>query len=167
MVPKKDGFWKKDYVTYRRLWLDACLSAFSNEMRGTVLDIGGKREKKRGSFQPPENQARTWWYINLDWGTNPNIFADVTQTPLEDQSIDCILCTEVLEHLPDPQAGVDEVHRLLRNDGVALFLYHFSTLFMQTLMTFSGLPKTVYVNFFGNSNPLRYIGWVGMRGLWD
>jgi len=120
IVPEKDGFWKKNYVTYRRLWLDACLSAFSNEMRGTVLDLGGKREKKRGSFQPPEQQAQAWWYINLDWVTVPNIFADVTRTPLQEESVDCILCTEVLEHLPDPQACVDEIHRLLCTDGIAL-----------------------------------------------
>jgi SAM-dependent methyltransferase len=118
-IPEKSGFWKNNYVTYRRLWLDSCLNAFSNEMRGTVLDLGGKREKKRGSFKPPEHQARTWWYVNLDWETTPNIYADVTHTPLEDQSMDCILCTEVLEHLPDPQACVDEIHRLLRNGGVA------------------------------------------------
>ncbi len=120
IIPERVGFWKRNYVTYRRLWLDSCLNAFSSEMRGTVLDLGGKREKKRGAFQPPEHQAQTWWYVNLDRETTPNIFADVTRTPLEDQSVDCILCTEVLEHLPNPQACVDEVHRLLRNDGVAL-----------------------------------------------
>ena len=119
IIPERVGFWKRNYVTYRRLWLDSCLNAFSSEMRGTVLDLGGKREKKRGSFQPPIQQARAWWYINLDWETTPNILADVTQTSLEDQSIDCILCTEVLEHLPNPQDCVDETHRLLRNDGVA------------------------------------------------
>ena len=117
--PNVEFIFKKGYVTYRRLWLDSCLNAFAGEMRGTVLDLGGKRENKRGSFQPPEHQAQTWWYVNLDRETTPNIFADVTRTPLEDQSMDCVLCTEVLEHLPNPQSCVDEVHRLLRNDGTA------------------------------------------------
>lgn len=110
----------KGYVTYRRLWLDASLNAFANEMRGVVLDLGGKRENKRGTFQPPEEQARAWWYLNLDLSTNPNIFADVTRVPLMAQSVDSILCTEVLEHLPNPQACVDEIHRLLSTGGVAL-----------------------------------------------
>ena len=117
--PNAEFIFKKGYVTYRRLWLDSCLNAFTGEMRGTVLDLGGKRENKRGLFQPPEHQAQTWWYVNLDRETTPNIFADVTRTPLEDQSMDCVLCTEVLEHLPNPQSCVDEVHRLLRNDGTA------------------------------------------------
>ncbi len=120
IIPERSGFWKNDYVTYRRLWLDACLNAFSDEIRGAVLDLGGKRENKRGSFQPPEQQAQAWWYVNLDWVTTPNIFADVTRVPLQAESVDSILCTEVLEHLPDPQACVDEIHRLLCDDGIAL-----------------------------------------------
>ena len=32
--------------------------------------------------------------------------------------MDCILCTEVLEHLKNPQACVDEIHRLLCDDGL-------------------------------------------------
>lgn len=118
IVPQRSGYWKNDYVTYRRLWLDSCLNAFSSEMRGVVLDLGGKRENKRGSFKPPEREAKVWWYLNLDLSTQPNIFADVTQTPLKPASVDCILCTEVLEHLKDPQACVDEIHRLLRDDGL-------------------------------------------------
>lgn len=118
-TPKKYGFWKNGYVSYRRLWLDACLDTFSDEMRGKVLDLGGKRDNKRGSFHPPEYQSDSWWYINLDPNASPNIFADVTQTPFENKSVDCIVCTEVLEHLLDPQACVDEIHRLLRTSGVA------------------------------------------------
>ena len=111
--------WKtKGYVTYRRFWLDSFLNTFSHEMRGVVLDLGGKRENKRGTFQPPSDQARTWWHLNLDLSTHPDIYADVTQTPLQPANVDCILCTEVLEHLKDPQACVDEIHRLLRNDGL-------------------------------------------------
>lgn len=118
IIPERSGFWKNGYVTYRRFWLDACLNAFSDEMRGIVVDLGGKRENKRGTFKPPEQQAQAWCYINLDWVTIPNIFADVTRTPLPTQSVDCILCTEVLEHLSNPQACVDEMHRLLRDDGL-------------------------------------------------
>ena len=118
-IPEKSGFWKKNYVTYRRLWLDACLVAFSEEIHGLVIDFGGKRRNKRGFFLPPEHQVDAWWYLNLDSEAGPNIFSDVTQTPLLEQTVDYVICTEVLEHLPNPQACVDEVHRLLREGGVA------------------------------------------------
>lgn len=109
---------EKSYVTYRRLWLDSMLSASVHQMQGFVLDIGGKRENKRGTFAPPENQAKAWWYLNLDLSTKPSIYADVTQTPLMEKTMDCVICTEVLEHLPNPQACMDEIHRLLRDEGV-------------------------------------------------
>ena len=118
IIPQRSGYWKKYYTTYRRLWLDACLNAFVDEMRGFVIDLAGKREKKRGSFRPPEHQARAWLYSNVDWETAPNIYADVTRTPLQTGSVDCIICTEVFEHLSDPQACVDEIHRLLCDSGV-------------------------------------------------
>ena len=126
-LPRRD-FWKaKNYLTYRRLWLDVALEAFASDMRGRVMDIGGKRENKRGTFQPPEHQAQAWWYVNLDMTTNPNVYADAGQLPLMGQSVDCVICTEVLEHLPRPERCVAEIHRLLRDGGVALisvpFLY--------------------------------------------
>jgi SAM-dependent methyltransferase len=117
-APRAESLKSKSYVTYRRFWLDHMLAEFSKDMRGTVIDLAGKREKKRGSFQPPENQAQAWWYINIDRTTVPNIYADVTRTPFVDRSVDCILCTEVLEHLPNPQACVDEMYRLLGDGGV-------------------------------------------------
>jgi SAM-dependent methyltransferase len=115
-IPSKP--WKGSYVTYRRLWLDAAMTRFAQEMRGVVIDLGGKRSDKRGTFHPPEHQADMWLYINLDLQTRPNLFADVTQTPLKAQIADSIICTEVLEHLSNPQACVDETHRLLRNGGL-------------------------------------------------
>lgn len=117
-VPVLKELWKKNYVTYRRAWLDFYLDLFSDEMRGVVMDLGGKRENKRGSFSPPEHQAQSWWYANLDLVTHPNIFSDVNFVPVKKQAMDCIICTEVLEHLPHPQSCVDEIHRLLRNNGV-------------------------------------------------
>jgi len=120
-VPARSAVWEKGYISYRRLWLDSCLEASSDEMRGIVIDLGGKREKKqkRGTFKPPEEKARAWWYINLDRNTSPNIFADVNQAPLGGQSVDCVICTEVLEHIPDPKACVHEMYRLLQKGGMA------------------------------------------------
>lgn len=119
-TPSPSPFPPQGYVTYRRYWLDSVLAAFAHEMRGVVVDLGGKRQNKRGTFRPPESAALFWWYINLDMSTHPDMYADVKKTPLPANSVDCVLCTEVLEHLPDPQACVDEMHRLLRAGGLVL-----------------------------------------------
>jgi SAM-dependent methyltransferase len=128
ITPSRRDYWKTEgYVTYRRLWLDTILKAFSHEMRGTVVDVAGKRENKRGAFQPPESQAAKWLYLNLDLSTEPNVYGDVQQMPLKSQSVDCAICTEVLEHLPRPEQCVNEIHRILCDGGQVLaslpFLY--------------------------------------------
>lgn len=41
--------------------------------------------------------------------------------PFEDDSFDCVLCVDVIEHLPDPAHFIGEFHRVLRPSG-QLFL---------------------------------------------
>jgi SAM-dependent methyltransferase len=45
---------------------------------------------------------------------------DITNIPAADGSFDVILCTEVLEHVPDPAAVIKEFGRLLRSGGILL-----------------------------------------------
>lgn len=61
-----------------------------------------------------------WWYVNLDLETKPDVYADVAQVPIRGQSVDCVICIEVLEHLSRPERCVEEIHRLLR-DGELVF----------------------------------------------
>ena len=49
---------------------------------------------------------------------NPNfVTADLTRLPFADGSFDCITCSYVLEHLPDPQPGLAEIARVLAKGG--------------------------------------------------
>jgi SAM-dependent methyltransferase len=49
------------------------------------------------------------------------------RVPLRDHAADLVLCTEVLEHVPDPGRALREVHRVLGPDGTVIvttpFLY--------------------------------------------
>jgi len=40
--------------------------------------------------------------------------------PLASESIDLVLCTQVLEHVPDVTKGIGEIHRILRRGGKAV-----------------------------------------------
>ena len=119
--------WHPERVSYRRFLLDQALEAAVPLMRGTVVDLGGKRTYKRGEFRPPERQAERWIYVNLARESGPDVVADAGAVPLRSASADCVICTEVLEHLVDPAACVHEAHRLLRPGGVIIasvpFLY--------------------------------------------
>jgi SAM-dependent methyltransferase len=45
---------------------------------------------------------------------------EITSIPLPDGCLDALLCTEVLEHVPDPMAVLKEFARLLKPGGVLL-----------------------------------------------
>jgi ubiquinone/menaquinone biosynthesis C-methylase UbiE len=60
----------------------------------------------------------TWIYLNIDVTSNPDIVADATEIPLQDASVDVVVCTEVLEHLATPALCVDEIWRVLKPGGI-------------------------------------------------
>ena len=46
--------------------------------------------------------------------------SDILEIPVPDQSFDVVLCTEVLEHVPEPIKAVRELTRILRPGGTLL-----------------------------------------------
>ena len=49
-----------------------------------------------------------------------NIKSDITSIPLTSASIDYVICTEVLEHVPAPILALGEIARLLKKDGILI-----------------------------------------------
>jgi ubiquinone/menaquinone biosynthesis C-methylase UbiE len=45
---------------------------------------------------------------------------DITHSQLADASFDMILCSEVIEHVPDPESALKEMHRLLKPGGILI-----------------------------------------------
>lgn len=91
----------------------AALRAYAH---GTLLDVGcGERPYERFG-------ARTNRWIGLDADTNSAAdlhgFAD--SIPLGDETVDTILCTQVLEHVPDAAKALRELHRVLKPGGIAI-----------------------------------------------
>jgi hypothetical protein len=62
-------------LTFRRYYVDTLLSA--TDFSGRVLDIGGKKEKKRGQFRPHLDQVEKWEYLNI----NPETYYTAVSTP--------------------------------------------------------------------------------------
>lgn len=83
----------------------------------TVLDVGA-------GDAPYAELFRAHDYLTVDWsqtGHRPerpvDIVAEAHSIPRADRSVDAIVCTQVLEHLPEPRAALQEFHRLLRPRG--------------------------------------------------
>lgn len=50
----------------------------------------------------------------------PDVVGDVGSLPFADESFDSVLCTQVLEHLPNPGQVMNEFHRVLRPGGTLI-----------------------------------------------
>jgi len=67
-------------------------------------------------------QMEKWDNSQLD------IVSDITAIPLPDNSVDAVLCTEVLEHVPDPLAAIKEFSRLVKPGGYLIITAPFASL---------------------------------------
>lgn len=67
-------------------------------------------------------QTGSWDFSKID------IVCDILDIPEPDASFDAVLCTEVLEHLPDPVRALDEMARLLKPGGMFIITAPFWSL---------------------------------------
>lgn len=49
-----------------------------------------------------------------------NYVGDIAKIPVADGYFDCVLCTEVLEHLPEPEQAINEFARILKQGGMLI-----------------------------------------------
>ncbi|MBL8629476.1 MAG: class I SAM-dependent methyltransferase [Rhodospirillaceae bacterium] len=85
--------------------------------KGTMLDYGSGGQPYRALFETKVEK-----YLAADVQATPGRTVDVMLTPgqpvpLPDESVDTVLSSQTLEHVPDPLFYVQECHRLLRGGG--------------------------------------------------
>lgn len=97
------------------------------EDNAKILDVGGKKENKRGMFDIGKYPLEVK-YANIDASTNPDFLCDATKIPVPDNSFDGVILAEVLEHIKEPKKVLAESYRILKPEGKLLitvpFLYH-------------------------------------------
>lgn len=63
-----------------------------------------------------------------EWDTSRiDLVCDITEIAAPDSSFDAILCSEVLEHVPEPTHALDEFARLLKPGGTLILTAPFSS----------------------------------------
>jgi len=85
---------------------------YGAKLTGKVLDVGCGKSPYRRYLGASE-------YIGLDDnpGVGPDVIGNISAIPFEEDTFDGVLCTEVLEHIPDPRQGIAEVSRVLKPGG--------------------------------------------------
>lgn len=146
------NFLKKYYqfnLYNRDRWVQK--QAISIKNGSKVLDVGAGSAPYRELFnhcdyktqdftQLKENQLRGLkGYYRIDFTS------DIVNIPVESESFDVILCTEVLEHVPQPILAIKEMSRILKKGGFLLLSAPLG----------SGLHQEPY-HFYGGFTPYWY-----------
>lgn len=99
-----------------RILLDEQIKKCSSYIKGKVLDVGaGAFSRYKGFFHFQE-------YIKMDVqpGKNIDIVGRAEDIPFEAETIDSIVCTQVLGDIKNPIQAIKEFHRVLKPDGTVL-----------------------------------------------
>jgi SAM-dependent methyltransferase len=99
-----------------RVTLDRFIAAHASPLR--TLDIGAQNGPYAVHF--PRRIA-----LDIRPGIGVQILGDVQALGIGDATFEVVLCTEVLEHLPEPQRAIDEIFRVLVPGGQLLLTTRF------------------------------------------
>ena len=114
-TPLHAGFWVRRRL--RAAMTEACEKA-----NGVLFDVGCGQKPYAAMFA-----GRVTRYIGMEYapdagyrGNAADLCGDAAAIPLASGTVDTALCTEVLEHVPDPDAVVREIARVLKPGGTVI-----------------------------------------------
>jgi ubiquinone/menaquinone biosynthesis C-methylase UbiE len=120
-----------------------------------VLDAGAGTGPYRRLFSHTNyktqdfcNTATKGKYTEMDY------VCDITDIPVPNESFDVVICTEVLEHVPEPIKAIEEFSRVLRQNG---------RLFLSAPLG-CGIHQEPYI-YYGGYTPFWYQRFLGMYGF--
>lgn len=124
-----------------------------------VLDVGAGSCPYRPLFshcryETQDFQALRGEQLNLGAYGRIDHVCDAAAIPVPDASFDAILCTEVLEHCPEPIRVVKEMARILKPGGTLIL----------TAPLGSGIHQEPY-HFYGGYTPFWYEKFLGEAGF--
>ena len=99
-------------------WFTSYLTSHYSQNKKLGLDIGcGKK---------PYKQNYNCKYIGIDFPSSknnykPDYFADGEFLPFKDNSFDFITCFSVIPYVKNLQKFLNEIHRVMKNNGIAVF----------------------------------------------
>ncbi len=129
-IQTKDIIWTDEYLSrtpfhsgyWVRVRIDGAIASHAELAHGILLDIGCGNKPFAKVFERYVEK-----YIGLEYspesgyrGNKADLCGDAAFLPLADESVDTILCTEVMEHVPHPEKTIEEFYRILRPGGTVI-----------------------------------------------
>lgn len=123
----------------RQAWLKKTISSLPAGLR--ILDAGAGQLNNRKycghleyvsqdfcQYKGKDGGAPSEGLQDKSWNTSRiDLVSDITSIPSPDASFDVILCSEVLEHVPEPTHALNELSRLLKPGGVIILTAPFGS----------------------------------------
>jgi SAM-dependent methyltransferase len=141
------------WYNYNQVGRDRWIAKEVQEVKAgsTVLDVGAGSAPYRPLFAHCDYQTQDFAQLapdqlrGLQGYSQITYVCDATAIPVPAGTFDVVLCTEVLEHVPDPKALVQELSRILKPKGTLLM----------TAPLGSGLHQEPY-HYYGGFTPFWF-----------
>ena len=114
------GFLKRIYgddrenssLVYLEHWVKEIAGSLADD--ALVLDAGCGTSPYRSLFSHVRYECADFCKSNLPYYEQITYVCDLTSIPVQNNRYDLVLCTQVLEHVPEPKAVLKEFHRILK-----------------------------------------------------
>jgi SAM-dependent methyltransferase len=105
-----------------RVWLDREMRAFAARLPNgaLVLDAGAGHQPYREHFSHCRYEAADFEAVDKPYAKSTYV-CDLSAIPVEDGRFDAIVFSQVMEHLPDPLAVLNELRRVLKPGGLMFY----------------------------------------------
>lgn len=113
--------------TFQRIYFDILSERLPGEGDQTILDIGSKDGEIIARLASQFDCRGVGVDLRFDLTTTSDsasfLEADAFRLPFNDESFDAVICNMVFEHIPDEDAVIREVKRVLSPDGVFVLIF--------------------------------------------
>lgn len=133
------------------LYLQNCTNLFRDRL--TVLYFAPDALERKLRTSP------NLTYISTDLDSpDAMVHMDITDIPFSDHTFDVIICSHVLEHVPDDRKAMSELYRILKRGGRAIILVPFELDRAATFEDPSVVDRKERIRLFGQHDHVRRYG---------